>query len=48
MTVFDTLVVELEEETGRLQYPDGFAPREDWIPRKLVMPELVDRAVYVE
>ncbi|KKM44257.1 hypothetical protein [Rathayibacter toxicus] len=47
MTVFDTLVVELGEETGRLQYLDGFAPREDWIPRKLAMPELVDRAVHV-
>ncbi|WP_146256472.1 hypothetical protein, partial [Rathayibacter toxicus] len=48
MIVFDTLVVEIDEETRRFQYPDGFAPREDWIPRKLAMPELVDRAVHIE
>ncbi|PPI13190.1 hypothetical protein C5C51_10650, partial [Rathayibacter toxicus] len=48
MIVFDTLVVEIDEETRRFQYPDGYAPRGGWIPRKLAMPELVDRAVHIE
>lgn len=46
MLAFSTLVLEIDGDDGRLQYPDGFLPMGGWTFRSLPMPELVDRSLY--
>lgn len=46
MLVLSTLVIEIEGEDGRLQYPEGYLSMGGWRPRSLSMPDLIDRSLY--
>ncbi|MWV76066.1 hypothetical protein [Rathayibacter rathayi] len=46
MLAFSTLVLELDGDNGKLQYPEGFLSMGGWVPQSLPMPDLFDRSLY--
>ncbi|AZZ48678.1 hypothetical protein C5C45_15865 [Rathayibacter rathayi] len=46
MLKFSTLVVEIDGDDGKLQYPEGFLSMYEWVPRSFTKPDLIDRRLY--